>query len=132
MINDEADEALEELFESLLNRHQNNLEKLMKRSQFFFDYVHLLYYKRHEVNPNRGGSYIDSPGCIKNKKATINHINKKDNKCFQYAVTVVLNHEEIGKHSERIIKIKPFISKYNWEGISFPSEKNYRKRFEKI
>ena len=39
--------------------------------------------------------------------------------------------EEIGKHSERIIKIKPFISKYNWEGISFPSEKNYRKRFEK-
>ena len=90
-----------------------------------------MYYKRHEVNPNRGGSYIDSPGCIKNKKATINHINKKDNKCFQYAVTVVLNHEEIGKHSERIIKIKPFISKYNWEGISFPSEKNYRKRFEK-
>ena len=32
MINDKADEALEELFESLLNRHQNNLEKLMKRS----------------------------------------------------------------------------------------------------
>ena len=131
MINDEADEALEELFESLLNRHQNNLEKLMKYSQFFFDYVHLLYYKRHKVNPNRGGSYIDSPGCIKNKKATINPINKKDNKCFQYAVTVVLNHEEIGKHSERIIKIKPFINKYSWEGISFPSEKNYRKTFEK-
>ena len=37
---------------------------------------------------------------IKNKKATINHINKND-KCFQYAVTVTLNHEEIGKiHKE--------------------------------
>ena len=94
MINDEADEALKERFESHINSHQNNLEKLMKRSQFFFDYVHLLYYKRHEVNPNCGGSYIDSPGCIKNKKSTTNPINKKDNKCFQYTVTVALNHEE--------------------------------------
>ena len=40
---------------------------------------------------NRSGSYIDSPDWIKNKKATINTINKKDNKCFQYAVTVALN-----------------------------------------
>ena len=30
----------------------------------------------------------------------MNHINKND-KCFQYAVTVTLNHEEIGKiHKE--------------------------------
>ena len=28
-------------------------------------------------------------------------------------------------------KIKPFISKYNWEGISFPSEKGDREKFEK-
>ena len=40
---------------------------------------------------NRSGSYIDSPDWIKSKKATINTINKKDNKCFQYAVTVALN-----------------------------------------
>ena len=40
---------------------------------------------------NRSVSYIDSPDWIKNKKATINTINKKDNKCFQYAVTVALN-----------------------------------------
>ena len=64
-------------------------------------------------NLNHGGSNIDSPDWIKNKKATINSINKKDNKCFQYTVTVALNYVEIGKHSERIIKIKPFISKYN-------------------
>ena len=52
------------------------------------------------INPNCGGSYIDSPDWIKNKNATINPSNKKDNKCFQYAVTVALNHEEIGKDSE--------------------------------
>ena len=69
----------------------------MKVSEFVFNYVHLLYYKCHEINPNRGGLYIDSPDLIKNKKATINPINKNDNNCFQYAVTVALNHEEIKK-----------------------------------
>ena len=54
----------------------------------------------------------------KTKKPTINPINKKD-KCFQYAVTVVLNHEEITKDLHRITKIKPFIKKYNWEGLNF-------------
>ena len=34
--------------------------------------------------------------CIKNNKLTINSINKKSN-CFQYTVTVALNHEEIRK-----------------------------------
>ena len=68
---------------------------------------------------------------MKNKKATINPINKKDNKCFQYAVTVSLNHEEIKKDPYRITKIKSFINKYDWEGINFPSEKVYWEKFEK-
>ena len=36
----------------------------------------------------------------------INPINKKDNKCFQYAVTVALNHEEIEKHAKKKKKKK--------------------------
>ena len=100
-------------------------------SKIAFNYVQLFYYKCHKINPNRGGSYIDCPDWIKNKKATINPINEKDNKCFQYAVTVALNHEEIGKHAEIITEIKSFINKYNWEGISFPSEKDDWKNFEK-
>ena len=55
----------------------------------------------------------DSPGWIKNIKAAINRISKKDSKCFQYAVTIALNHEKIGQNSESTTKIKPFISKYN-------------------
>ena len=66
-------------------------------------------------------SYIDIPGWIKNKKATINLINQKDKKYFQYAVTVALNYEEIKKDSQRITKVKSFINKYNWKGINFPS-----------
>ena len=46
-------------------------------------------------------SYIDSPDWIKNKNLTINPINKKDNKCFQYAVTVALNYEEIKTNPQK-------------------------------
>ena len=89
-----------------------------------------MYYKRQKINLHCGGSYIDSPDWIKN--ATINPINKKYNKCFQYAVTVVLKQEEIGKNIERITKTKPFINKYKWEGINIPSEKdNWKKKSEK-
>ena len=96
IINEEADEVIQKRFKSLKNRYQNKLES-MKSSEFVFDYVHFLYYKWPKINPNRGGSYLDSPCCVKNKKAIINPINK-DNKCFQYAITVTSNHEEIGKN----------------------------------
>ena len=62
----------------------------MKSNEFVFDYAHVLYYKCHKINPNRGGSYIDSPDCIKNKKAIANSINEKENKRFQYASFVKL------------------------------------------
>ena len=47
------------------------------------DQASLLYQKFHKINFKEGGSYIDSPEWIKNKKATINPINKKVNKCFE-------------------------------------------------
>ena len=64
MINGET-ELIKELFESLKNRYQNNFESM----KFAFDYVQLLYYKCHKINLNCGGSYIDSPDWIKNKKS---------------------------------------------------------------
>ena len=95
----------------------------MKSSEFVFDFAQLLYYKCHKTNPNCGGSYIDSPDWVKNKKATINPI--------PYAVTVALNHEKPKSYLQRISKIKPFINKHNWEGINFPSEKNDLGKIEK-
>ena len=130
MINDEAEDVIQELLDSLKNRYQNNLES-MKGSDFVLDYVQLLYYKCHKTKPNRGGSYIDSPDWTKNKEETINPINKKYNKCFQYAVTVALNHEKIKNDPQRITQIKPFINKHNWEGINFLPEKYDWKNFEK-
>ena len=60
MINDEENEVIKELFDSLKNRYQNSLESI-KGTEFAFDYLQLLFYKCHKRNPNRGKSYIDSP-----------------------------------------------------------------------
>ena len=92
----------------------------MEVSNFVFESVDLLYYSLQKISLNRGGSYIDSPNGIKNKKATINPQNK-DNECFKDVTTAALNHKEIKKDPQRISEIKPFIDKYNWKGIEFPS-----------
>ena len=86
----------------------------MKGSEFIFDSVDLLYYKLHKMILIRGGSYIDSLEWLKNKKSIINRKNN-DGKCFQYAVTVSLNHEQIKKSLQRTSNIKPFIYQYNWK-----------------
>ena len=64
----ETNETTEELFKLLLQRHQEGLEESMKGSEFVFDSVGLLEYKLNKISLNRGGSYIDSPEWLKNKK----------------------------------------------------------------
>ena len=76
---------------------------------------------------NRGGSYIDSPKWLKDKKSTVNPKNN-DDKCFQYAVTLALNLDKIKKDPQRISKIKPFIDQYNWKDIDSPAtSKDWKK-----
>ena len=48
MIGNEADEIIEELFESLLQRYQEGLEESWRGSEFVFDSVNSLYYKLHK------------------------------------------------------------------------------------
>ena len=81
MMGNEAYEIIEKLFESLLQNYQK------KKLEFGPDSINLLYYHLQKIGLKRGGSYIDSPEWLKNKKATINPKNNDDN-CFQYALTV--------------------------------------------
>ena len=109
MISSETDKIIEEHFESLLQKYQERLEESMKESNFMFDSVDLLYYHLQKRSLKRtGSSYIDSPECLKNKKATINPKNNDDN-CFQYAIIAALNHKQIKNHLEKITNLKTFI-----------------------
>ena len=86
-INEKIDEFRKYFFDSLIEKHQIGLGKSVRDSDFKFHCVHLLYCKCHKVDPNRDGSYIGSSDWIKNKKATINLVNKKGNKYVQLDVT---------------------------------------------
>ena len=101
----------------------------MRGSEFAFDAVDALCYNLNEISLIKGGSYIDSPEWLKNKKATINPKNN-DDKCFRYALTVALNYDQILKNPQRISKIKPFIGKYKCKEIDFPSHNKDWKKFE--
>ena len=90
----DTNEVVHELFETIRSRYQGNLETAMRGSNFIFDSVQLICYKCYKVYFKGGGSYIDSPDWTKKKKATITPKNE-DEKCFQYAVTVALNYGEI-------------------------------------
>ena len=79
----------------------------------------LVYYVINDIiNHKHDCSYIDSPGWIKKKRATRNP-KSNDNKCFQYAATITLNYEKIKWNPERILNIKLFIKKYNWDKIKY-------------
>ena len=116
MFGDDNDDIIEQLFESLLQKYKENLQNKMRGSEFEFDGVNFLYYDFNKISINRGGSYIDSPKWLKDKKSTINPKNNGD-KYFQYAVTLALNLDKIKKDPQRVSKIKPFIEKYNWKDI---------------
>ena len=110
----ETEDVINELFNTFRKRYQEGLETKMKGSSFTFERIDLLEYHLHKISLNRGSSYIESPEWIKNKRVTINPKNTKDNNCFQYAITAVLNHQNIEHHPERISNLKPFINNYNW------------------
>ena len=113
-----------------LNNYQQEEIILRKGSDFVFESVDLLSYNFHKISLRRGRSYIKSPEWVLNKRATINPKNK-DNKCFQYSITVALNHQNIENHPERISNIKPFINQYNWKGIDFAAGIKGWKKFER-
>ena len=66
----DANEVIDELLESLRSGYQWTLEILMRGNDFIFESVQLMYYKYHKVNFRRGGSYNDSPNWIKATRKT--------------------------------------------------------------
>ena len=122
MSESETEEIAEKLFRSLLQRYQDNLNEKMRGSDFIFNGVNYLFCDFNRVSISKGGSYIESPKWLKDKKCTVNQKNN-DNKCFQYATNLALNFNKIDKNPQRISRIKRFIENYNWNDISCHQKK---------
>ena len=129
MIGSETEEVAEKRIMSILQKYQDNLQNKMKGSDFIFNGINYLYYDLNRITIGKGGSYIESPKWLKDKKCTISQ-KVNDNKCFQYVATLALNINSIDKHHQRITKIKPFINNYKWNDINFPATKKDWNKFE--
>ena len=127
MIDSETEEVAEKLVMSILQKYQDNLQNKIKGSDFIFNGINYLYYDL--ITISKGGSYIESPEWLKDKKCVVN-LKNNDNKCFQYAATLALNFNNIDRNPQRISKIKPFINNYKWNDINFPATKKDWNKFE--
>ena len=116
-----------------LNHFYKDLKRICKKNMrgtdFEFDGINFFYYNFNKTSIYRGGSYMDSPKWLKDKKSTINPKNN-DHKCFQYAATLALNFDNINNHPVKISKIRPFVDQYNWKDIDFPAPSKDWKKFE--
>ena len=117
MSDSDINDAVNDLLLTIKENYSSDLTR-MDGSEYHFERVTLFRYKLHKISLRRGGSYIDSPKWIKNKKGTKN----EDDKCFIYGIIVSLNHHKIDNHPERISKLKPYINDYNWHGFDFPAK----------
>ena len=128
MTGTDIDDAVNNLLITLKENYTNDLAR-MEGGKYHFERVVLLRYKLHKISLRRGGSYIDSPKWIKNKKGTINPKNE-DDKCLIYAIIALLNHHKIDNHPERISNLKPYINDYNCQGLEFPTQSRDWKKIE--
>ena len=97
------------------NKRENNVILLMINNEA----------KNYHYFAVKNLSELNSLGRLRGKKeARIN-----DDDSFQNALKDALNYQTIEIHPERISKIKPYIIKYNWEGIEFPAGPKDWKKF---
>ena len=78
----DVNDIITELTDSLFENYEERLQILNNGSDFVYENVETLGIRFHTIEIKRGSSYIDSPQWLKNKKATINPKNTKDNRCF--------------------------------------------------
>ena len=72
-------------------------------------------------------SELHSLGWVRGKKEAI--INGDND--FQNALDDALNYQTIEKNRQRISNLKPYINKYNWEGIEFSAGQKDLIKFQK-
>ena len=101
----DTENAIDTLFNTILDRIQQAIETSNKRgSGFTHESVALLYYYFQNIDNRKGESYMLSPDCIVSKKATINPKNEKDNECLKWSIIGGLNYNKIKQNELKKIE----------------------------
>ena len=121
--------------EDVLNNMANDIQllitlKQLEKSNLKIDHISKITLHYDRYNPTRGGSYIELPKYIADKKACIN-IKNTDNECFKHSVQCGFYKMYEKDHPERITHYKKIQNDIiNWEGVKYPTGNRDIDRFE--
>ena len=84
--------------------------------------------------PLQGSAYFETPSYLPGK--TVINIKNKDEKCFMYAVLcsymkLILKIDSKSMHFERVSTYSPYINKFNFNNINWPTTQNDYVTFER-
>ena len=130
-VGDDTNDIINKIVDLFFENYEREENILHNGSNYVFDCIDLTLAQLHSIELKRGSSYIPSPKWVLDKRATINPKNLNDENCFAYALVAKLHHEEINKNPQRISKLKPYISNYNWKDINVPAGQKDWKKFER-
>ncbi|XP_057308440.1 uncharacterized protein LOC130646281 [Hydractinia symbiolongicarpus] len=122
-----VDEVMDMMFAQIRTHVEN---PALPKSGFSIGRIQHLDVDFHKLKLTRGLSYIETQKWIATKKAIINP-NNNDEECFRWALVAALHHEDIAKDPQRISKLRPYIDRYNWQGIEFPTSIKDINKFER-
>lgn len=75
-----------------------------------------------DYHPLNGSSYVELSEFIRSKKAVINILNKDDQECFRYAVTIATLNLMDRKNADCVTKkLKRQSEIFNWTGVNVPA-----------
>ena len=99
---------------TLVYKSEHNFKQENKLLLLMINYDEKYYYFAVKIKLEL---YSSEQSGSKNKSIT-----NGDN-CFQNALDDALDYQRIKKDPHKISKLKPYINKYNWKDIKFPSDK---------
>ena len=94
-------------------------------SNLEFRSVKISYLHIANANLVAGSSFIDLPKDLKGPNRKLINPKNEDNLCFLYAVSALLNYEEIGRDHQRVSKLRKYLPAFNPD--DFPMVANPRK-----
>ncbi|KAF4519569.1 hypothetical protein B566_EDAN004776 [Ephemera danica] len=104
-------------------------ERLLDGSGCKLATIEKLLVRTSKNNPLRVSSFLKIPDSIAWKSAIINPYNIDDNECFKWSVCAS---QHQGPHAERITNLLPYVNRFQWDGVCFPTAISDVRRFERI
>ena len=115
-----------------INHFKNKIDQFTENgSGWILDHVINFEIKIRKVIIRRGGTYIELPPCIANKKALIN-IQNDDNRCFEYSLLYLKHKDDIHKNPQCVSKYKKYQGQFNFGNCEFPIKQCDIAKIEKM